>query len=86
MRDAVKWDEWRARVHDIVEKTTALKKRQMNAMLPDRKLFHPKVLRRPTEDAHYFKIKINIEMRRASLVMFSVPNELQNILEKWPTF
>ena len=58
----------------------------MNAMLPDRKLFHPKVLRGPTEDTHYFKIKINIEMRRASLVMFSVPNELQNILEKWPTF
>ena len=27
MRDAVKWDEWRARVHDIVEKTTALKKK-----------------------------------------------------------
>ena len=57
----------------------------MNAMLPDRKLFHPKVLRRPTEDAHYFKIKINIEMRRASLVMFSVPNELQNT-GKWPIF
>ena len=44
----------------------------MNAMLPDRKLFHPKVLRRPTEDAHYFKIKINIEMRRTSQLIFSV--------------